>query len=62
MFKVILLVLGITFFMYGMADMLGIIKHVSTYSDAMALLLCALCLMVRSLLVKDEAKPMAKRN
>lgn len=62
MFKVILLVLAISFCMYGMADIMGIITHVSAYSDAIALLLATLCYGLRSMLVSTSVKPMATRN
>lgn len=62
MFKVILLVLAVLLYCYGMAELMGIVPKLSAYSDAIALLLASLFMGIRSLIVNDEPKPMAVRN
>lgn len=62
MFKVILLVLAVLFSIYGMAELMGIVPKLSTYSDVIALLLASLFMVVRSLIVNGNPEPMAIRN
>lgn len=62
MFKVLITLLSMLCFIYGMADMCHVINHLSPYSDVIAILLSALCWLVRSLLGDSESTEQATRN